>query len=335
MRKHTAGDFLCIDESKVKAYHRYLTGKGKIIRKPRPIGNEFKTLCDGRSKIVLYIEMHEGKESMKNKEYVDEFGASTATCLRLTKHWSSSGRVVVGDSWFGSVKSAVQLMRKHGLYSILLVKTAHKLYPKEMLNERKIERGEWNVASAVLDDMKLVAVRFKDLKDKQFISTCSTSTNGEPRQTHSHGVIQRPKVAVEYLKYSSGIDIHNHVRTGPIGFEDAWQTKRPHHRQFAGIMSFLFSNAYLAMKTFSRNDLKHLDFKMCLANQMTQFASIEQGHGLQMKTRSSNSVEMTTIQVDYQQRHVLRKLNSKNIFYQRRCFFCQHGRSVPADVKTR
>ena len=41
-------------------------------------------------------------------------------------------KTVVGDSWFGFVKTAIQL-RKKGLDSILLVKTAHKLFPKELL----------------------------------------------------------------------------------------------------------------------------------------------------------------------------------------------------------
>ena len=36
-----AGDSLTVDESMVKSYHRGLKGKMKIIRKPRPIGNEF------------------------------------------------------------------------------------------------------------------------------------------------------------------------------------------------------------------------------------------------------------------------------------------------------
>ena len=33
------GDFLCFDESMVKALHKNLKGKMKIIEKPQPIGN--------------------------------------------------------------------------------------------------------------------------------------------------------------------------------------------------------------------------------------------------------------------------------------------------------
>ena len=71
------GETLCIDESMVKSFAKNLKGKMKIIRKPRPIGNEFKTLCDADTKIVLHMELYEGKEYMKNKAYVDQFGATT------------------------------------------------------------------------------------------------------------------------------------------------------------------------------------------------------------------------------------------------------------------
>ena len=79
-----AGDTLVVDESMVKSFHRGLKSKMKIIRKPRPIGNEYKTLCDGRSKVVLHIELYEGKDIMKNKEHVKEYRATCACTLRLT-----------------------------------------------------------------------------------------------------------------------------------------------------------------------------------------------------------------------------------------------------------
>ena len=63
----------------------------------------------------------------------------------------------------------------------------------------------------------MLACLFKDLKEKQFISNCSTSLEGEPRVTKHHGEIARPQVAEVYLKMAAGIDIHNHVRTGSSG----------------------------------------------------------------------------------------------------------------------
>ena len=75
-----------------------------------------------------------------------------------------------------------------------------------------------------------MSVKFVDLQPKQFISTCSASTSGEPRITRHHGNILRPQVACEYLKYAASIDIHNHIRTGTSGFEDVWLTHTPQNR---------------------------------------------------------------------------------------------------------
>ena len=41
-----AGDYLVVDESMVKSFHKDLKGKMKIIRKPRLIENKYKNLCD-------------------------------------------------------------------------------------------------------------------------------------------------------------------------------------------------------------------------------------------------------------------------------------------------
>ena len=85
-----AGEYLCIDESMIKSFHRDLHGKMKILRKPRPVGNELKTVSDASTHIVLHMELHEPKEDMAEKEYVDEFGATTACCLRITEYWKGN-----------------------------------------------------------------------------------------------------------------------------------------------------------------------------------------------------------------------------------------------------
>lgn len=47
------GSYVTLDESMIKSFHQNLEGKIKIIRKPRSIGNEMKTLSDAMSNIVL------------------------------------------------------------------------------------------------------------------------------------------------------------------------------------------------------------------------------------------------------------------------------------------
>ena len=43
--------------------------------------------------------------------------------------------MVIADSWFDLVKSAVELVNHSGLYSIMLAKTAYKLYPRHLLQK--------------------------------------------------------------------------------------------------------------------------------------------------------------------------------------------------------
>ena len=108
---------------------------------------------------------------MKNKDHVQEYGATTATTIRLTQPYHGSGRRIVADSWFGSVKSAVEL-RKHVLFSIMLVKTAHKNFPQTLLGEACLQRGEWqSCTTEMIDVTNLQAVRFVDLETKDFINS--------------------------------------------------------------------------------------------------------------------------------------------------------------------
>ena len=78
---------------------------------------------------------------MADKEHVDRVGATTATCLRLTEPWKGTGPIVVADSWFGSVKSAKELLQTNGLFSILLVKTAYRGLPQALIARKSISQS--------------------------------------------------------------------------------------------------------------------------------------------------------------------------------------------------
>ena len=47
----------------------------KIIRKPRSIGHEIKAAADGKSKILIYFELQEGKVKMQQKPYFQQYGS--------------------------------------------------------------------------------------------------------------------------------------------------------------------------------------------------------------------------------------------------------------------
>ena len=130
---------------------------------------------------------------------------------------------------------------------------------------------------------------------------------------------------------AAGIDIHNHIRTGSAGLEDVWQTKTYVHRQFAGIVGFIFTNAYLANSYFG--DFKdenvkgvtglHTAFKIKLANQLVIFKEVNN-----TLTRSSLLKSSDQFSV-----HRLLPLDS-NGRKQLRCFYCKHARESRVRVKT-
>ena len=63
------------------------------------------------SNIVLNLELYEGKDIMGGKDFVKQYGATTATTLWLTNPYHGTGKRVVVDSWFGFVKCATELMK--------------------------------------------------------------------------------------------------------------------------------------------------------------------------------------------------------------------------------
>eukprot|EP00965_Chrysotila_dentata_P155460 5136073-Pleurochrysis_carterae.AAC.1 len=161
---------LIVDESMVKWVGRNMPGLMVVPRKPTPMGLELHTVCCAVSGILVNFEMYEGKERMEAKQFVgevNEFGPinkSTALTLRCVQPWFGSvrlpspsftlvlpcihskikckltlmlvlptkGRVLVADSWFGSVACALELFL-HGIFSIMNVKTGTKGYPKQEL----------------------------------------------------------------------------------------------------------------------------------------------------------------------------------------------------------
>jgi hypothetical protein len=88
-----------------------------MLRKPEPLGTEFKTSVCPILNVMTYMEICEGKEFMKTRLFQKELGGTTvcAVCMAQgTCQTSIDGfvEVVKGDSWFGSVKSVIEIRAK-------------------------------------------------------------------------------------------------------------------------------------------------------------------------------------------------------------------------------
>ena len=102
----------------------------KIARKHENMAIEVSDMACGISEVCIFVEIQEGKEAMSKKEFVQQdFPTGTSFMLRATKAWQGTGRVVLGDSAFATVLTAVSLKNK-GLYFSGHVKTASRFFPK-------------------------------------------------------------------------------------------------------------------------------------------------------------------------------------------------------------
>ena len=75
-----------------------------IYRKPKPIGTEFKAVCDASTGVMTFLEIQEGRDAMRVKEKAKDIGVTAACTHRLAMGATKPGATVAGDSWFGSVK---------------------------------------------------------------------------------------------------------------------------------------------------------------------------------------------------------------------------------------
>ena len=65
---------------------------------------------------------------MAEKSHVNELGAGTAIALRLTAPWAHSGRIVILDSGFASLKAA-KALAEVGLYMMVMLRQLTVVFP--------------------------------------------------------------------------------------------------------------------------------------------------------------------------------------------------------------
>ena len=265
----------------------------KIARKPKGVGMEIKNIADCDSGIMCQLEIMAPKDEMKKRQFTARYGSGTALLLRLCEPYAASGRVVVADSAFASVKSACALKTHLGLYFHGLVKTAHRMFPKAWLNQVPItERGGHAVVTSKIFNVDLRAVTWNDGKRdkktgeimrKNIVASCGTTLPGRGHKkrrwtlddnqhaTFVPKTIPRPQIVEEYFEGAQKIDVHNHMRQGRAGVAlemrptQSWTCR--FHQTFVGICEV---DAFLAYRRFSpgKNTVSHSAFLQRLTQQL-------------------------------------------------------------------
>jgi hypothetical protein len=234
----------------------------KEARKPKGVGMELKNVACVMTGIMMAIEIVASADEMHHRQHWVAGFAATALLLRLLASLSGSGRIVLGDSAFASVQTAVTMFNTLGLFFIGCVKSCTKQYPFKYTQEFDYaQRGDHVALTAEVDGVDLLAVGWGDKNVKSFIATCGTTVAGAPHDKKrwrnlNNGTteyftfpVPRPKVCGDYYNGAQIIDVHNHERQDFVGLEmratNSWS-----YRFFQTFIGIIEVDAHKAYKYF-------------------------------------------------------------------------------------
>jgi hypothetical protein len=139
------------------------------------------------------MEFVEKAPVQAQKRWATSKGKATACTLHNTEPWhDGSPRVVIADSWFGSLRTAYWL-RIVALVAVMVVKIGTKGFPKQALLQKMQANGNFEHdkrAYAVIDidleghKKKFSAAVHVDKQPMVFVATCGTSQDAV-ETTHS------------------------------------------------------------------------------------------------------------------------------------------------------
>jgi hypothetical protein len=237
-----------------------------IERKPKPLGNELKSVCEGHFGICMYLELQKGKVRMARKKWCQTYKATTACTVRLIDKMGLRESLLVGerpsrrvyaDSWFASVETAIALRREMGVHFTGPIKTATKEFPIEAMRWTlaDMNRGEHIVLKCV-DHENLWAIGWHDVHYKCYVTTNGTTLPGKPapkkRQnalgTNFYIPIPRPAVIAKYQAEMGYVDRHNRFRQGILHLPNIWKTKRWQTRIQLEILGLTLVDTFLACR---------------------------------------------------------------------------------------
>jgi len=207
----------------------------------------------------------------------------------LMKPYFGSGRVCLGDSWFGSVKTCCALLER-GVYSVLNVKTAHRGYPKAAL--QRFLAGEPNQPGPTVCIPREASMRGTRTKIE---STAHRGPTGVPLCLVSSRFATQPRGTMKYMvkhpsdtthllakqipvdetmlmyksKYSI-VDQHNRLRTGSVAFRDVWKTHDFRIREFSELIGLAEVNTFLLMRAKGTGQVRQKQCRMLLAKMLLE-----------------------------------------------------------------
>ena len=241
-----------------------------VPRKPEPLGVELKSVGDALSGVMLRLEICEGKEAMAAKPFAADWGATTATTMRLFEPWFNTDRVGAADSWFAGVKT-LRGMKDNGMDFIGDVKTNSSLYPKQPLYDSTgQESGAWATYSAMLalgdgKEVPIFSVSHRRGESVHtFISSCGTTVRGNAVKAYFEDDEERananladyevarkaPCVLNDYTLAQPALDRHNRYRQFILAMEKRILANSFNMRFATSMHGVVFTDVFFAFRYF-------------------------------------------------------------------------------------
>ena len=297
-RTFTRVPILVLDES-MCTWRPRTTKRGGLphltyeMRKPESLGTEFKSTACETTGCLLSLEIMRGCESMKKQLFNNTYWHCTGLVLHMTGRidnyefthsrkiddssemqfenenhrddWMvqckiSDKQIVLGDSYFSSVRSAVQTMKRYGRHYVGIVKTSHTKFPKTYIQDvmKDAPTGAHVLLTIFHEGVYLCALGYKFSKKEKvsmFIftrgadTTKTTDAHYYQRRNDPFGnvydkIVERPEIANTYFTYCGAIDSHNNLRQGHLRLEKKWRTQDPWFRLSTTLIGMHVVDAY-------------------------------------------------------------------------------------------
>ena len=265
------------------------------MRKPEPLGTEFKCAVDGLTGTLLWLEIQEGKARMANKEHQKTLGATAACVLRGLQFLQEmttipplppaspseendddvpevTPKLHLADSWFGSV-TAAENVAKAGHHAIFIIKTGSSRVPKKFLEDKMKDYpgGTWITLEGQTENgVDLICIGYKYNKKKVlvFLTTrgAGATLDGDPYEARfpdRYGNvctrdIARPEVISTYFKYCNVVDLHNQARQCDLALEKKWVTQDGYFRLYTTMIGMNVVDCWK-----QRKFVKHKEDSVC------------------------------------------------------------------------
>ena len=266
------GHLCCTDESMMEWMNKYCPGWQYVERKPMPWGNLFHTCACAISKIILSLEIMEGKdrpEWKEKEEFEDRFNTNAVNktkvgglMMRMAKPLFNRNCIVVHDSGFSCIPAMKELL-KEGVHSSQLFKKK-RYFPRftdGAANATFLEQQDFLVPfykRMQFEDMTWQVNMYRDTAHlTQLGSTYGTGVLDCCRLRSRFHPVTGAKVTFkhvdavdDYFFARTAVDEHNRMRQGSLSFEQGWQTKKWYIRVFAFLIGMSETNAKHAAAFF-------------------------------------------------------------------------------------